>query len=165
MTSYTNDLKTYITDTPGLTLQDVFKWIYQSSFRPEHMAADYARVLAYINAELPAKDADLCPAVEPLGGGFVRFHLKALSADFTPEKLAGAFVASAAPVPGGAAQRDKWLDALRALSAAGEIPFLPAQADAAIDEWCKTGFAPLHHSDAYRDKYHPAYRVVKKELL
>ena len=54
------------------------------------------------------------------------------------------------------------LAVLMGLIREGTLPFDPAAAAAEIAAWRAAGFPACHHSEDYRNAYHPAYRVLHK---
>ena len=54
---------------------------------------------------------------------------------------------------------------LRELVEEGRIAIDPSEMNELEDEIRERGVIPHHHSQAYRDAYSPAYRVVRRETL
>lgn len=52
---------------------------------------------------------------------------------------------------------------MRELAAAGKLPFDSEALRAAEESWQSAGYPPMHHSDAFRAEYRPAYRVIDPE--
>lgn len=138
-------------------MQDRVKRLYQRTLGPGHMAPSKDGVLSRLRAELDALSpvSHEEPLLEPIGGGLCRLHLRpakatGLSADtvgamfrytaahFTPDRRAfAASLPGLAQTPGDRA----WLA-----------------------EYHREGFPSVHHSDAYRDAYAPAYRIVLEDF-
>ena len=57
------------------------------------------------------------------------------------------------------------LSRLKCCAKEGRIPFSEEEIDKAVSLWRDEGFGPVHHSETFRKLHHPAYRVVRKELL
>ena len=155
----------YCRCNPGLGLQDLFKYLYQSCLGCEHFVADEAKALAHIYEELPEAGADDLPEVEWLEGDFCRFHLKGLKDGATPEILCRLFLRSAQKQPEGAARLTLALEEVLALAREGRLPFSREEAQGAVARWKSAGLPPLHHSEEFRKQHHPAYRVIRKEFL
>ena len=45
------------------------------------------------------------------------------------------------------------------------IPFARADVIAYFDKISRDGYPAVHHSEAFRNAYHPAYRVIAIDLL
>lgn len=65
-----NQFQTY----PQLELQDLMKFLYQSSFGCEHLLSNPDTVKKQIQQELDTK-LDTCNSIEYLDGDYVRLHL------------------------------------------------------------------------------------------
>ena len=145
---------------PASRLQDLRKALYQSTFGCGHLVDDPSAAADWIRRE--AEYAPDCRKIEPLDGPWCRVPLGILSEGLTPETLAAAFAHSAA-VPGEdiPALEDR-LAVLMGLIREGTLPFDPAAAAAEIAAWRAAGFPACHHSEDYRNAYHPAYRVLHK---
>ena len=146
---------------PALTLTDLFKALYQSAFGCEHLVADPSAAEAYIAAE--AEGARPCgrESVEPLDGPYVRVHLDMLKKGLSARTLARLFALSAEHRDGAQAELEKKLAVLTEMIRQGELPFDANEAERAISAWRAAGFPPCHHSEAFRQAYAPAYRLVK----
>lgn len=145
---------------PASRLQDLRKALYQSTFGCGHLVDDPSAAADWIRRE--AEHAPDCREMESLDGPWCRVPLGILSEGLTPETLAAAFAQSAA-VPGEdiPALEDR-LAVLMGLIREGTLPFDPAAAAAEIAAWRAAGFPACHHSEDYRNAYHPAYRVLHK---
>lgn len=145
---------------PASRLQDLRKALYQSTFGCGHLVDDPSAAADWIRRE--AEHAPDCREMELLDGPWCRVPLGILSEGLTPETLAAAFAQSAA-VPGEdiPALEDR-LAVLMGLIREGTLPFDPAAAAAEIAAWRAAGFPACHHSEDYRNAYHPAYRVLHK---
>lgn len=145
---------------PASRLQDLRKALYQSTFGCGHLVDDPSAAADWIRRE--AEHAPDCREMEPLDGSWCRAPLGILSEGLTPETLAAAFAQSAA-MPGEdiPALEDR-LAVLMGLIREGTLPFDPAAVAAEIAAWRAAGFPACHHSEDYRNAYHPAYRVLHK---
>ena len=148
---------------PASRLQDLRKALYQSTFGCGHLVDDPPAAAAYLREE--AEHAPDCRTVEPLDGPWFRVPLGVLSDGLTPETLAAAFAWSAA-MPGEdvPALADR-LAVLMALIRERALPFDVSEAEAELAAWRTAGYPACHHSDAYRDAYHPAYRVLHRRYV
>jgi len=149
---------------PQLQLQDLFKALYQSVFGGGHLITDPDEATRRIREELKTCRSSSGPAQEPLGGSFCRLHLAPLKGSgLRPETLSNLFLLSAAGDAGDRPELEARLNELLALINTGETPFCPAEASSAICSWRDRGYPALHHSDAFRAAYSPAYRVLRTE--
>lgn len=141
---------------------DAVKLIYQNEFGGGHMIRDTESCLAYLRREYALTPCDPGkPLLEEIGNGIVRVNLAALPEDRV-EELGRAFIRSAAAQQG-SMDRFKWkLGVLRHLCTAGQMPFDLQTLDAYLIWYEQEGFPAVSHSEAYRNAYYPAYRIVKK---
>ena len=145
---------------PCLRAEDVFKYLYQSAFGCEHLAADFATVLAYIKREAESLQDSPLPQTEPLDGLYSRVHLGWLRHGLRPETLARLFCLSARTEEDGASALREKLAVARDLVANRDLPLEPSEFDRKLAQWAASGYPAIHHSEAFRAAYHPAYRVI-----
>lgn len=148
---------------PELTVQDLFKFVYQSSFGCEHLVSDVEKVKTYICKEAEAARPATGDLTEPLDGAYCRVHLDYLKEGLSADTFARLFVLSAEPVEDGKAQLEEKLTLLTELARDGEIPFTSEEVTGALEQWRDAGYPACHHSEAFRAAYAPAYRLMKKE--
>ena len=149
---------------PALEPGDLLKGLHQSTFGCGHFVMDQAAGLALLRREL--ETPDLRVDVEPLDGPYCRVHLGYLKeTGLAPETLFRLFVLSAEEPSGGTAALEEKLAALLSLAEAGKLPFPLEETAAAVETWRKAGFPACHHSERFREAYHPAYRVIGREFL
>ena len=154
---------------PRAALADIYKLLHQAALGPGHAVTDAASAHATLTSEaasLGAGPAD--PLVDPISpdGRLARIHLRAyVAAGHDLDKLAEAFVQTAATYTGSRDKLAKFCACLGDLADAGGIPFSRAQVDTYFDSIVAQGYPVVHHSEDYRTAYRPAYRVVDIQLL
>lgn len=154
---------------PEMRAEDVYKLAHQATFGPAHLIADEAAARRYLLAELgDVTEDEREPEQEELAADppLVRVNLRPFKAQRSdPEKLLRALVETANGVRGEASAmrlRLEWaVEVLVARGRAAEANRLRALS---ADLEAK-GFPAGHHSEAYTRSYHPAYRVVRRDLL
>lgn len=153
---------------PESTLQDVYKSFYQDRFGPGHMITDTASVRQYLLNELAENDITSTVHFEPTGseGRFVRVYLSAVADSLiTAEQLLDAFVQSANAVQEPQTEwASDWEDIVGVIRKYDLIvkdfeALQPLLSEAAQNHQA------VHHSQAYREAYHPHYRIVEREVL
>lgn len=144
---------------PLMEPQDYGKLIFQGEFRPEHMITDEQSVRAFLLKEWEEIPLDSSPkSVEDIGGALCRFPLSACDSKEAAELLARLFLLTAQA--GGAPCRlSDTLEEKIELA----IQFGIHGMEAWAETWRGQGCPAVHHSDVYRDEYHPHYRLLKKE--
>lgn len=150
---------------PSLQANDVFKFLYQSTFGCEHLIADEGNIIARIAAEAEALPPDANAAIEPLDGAYSRVHLGILAQGMTAQTLGRLFCLSAAQPKQDVAVLEERLAVARTLAEESLLPFTVQDLDAALAPWRTQGYPALHHSDTFRKTYRPAYRVIAKRYL
>ncbi len=150
---------------PDLQIEDVFKFLHQSAFGPEHLLSSPEVATARIRGEAADMTETLCPLSENLDGNYARVHLSALAQGLAPETLGKLFYLSAVHEPEGPAALEEKLAKAREMIEGGALPFSLAEWDEKVLAWKKEGYSALHHSDSFRKAYAPAYRVIADRFI
>lgn len=144
---------------PKLQAEDIFKYLYQSSFGCEHLISNEERVLGYIKCEYESLTVQ--PSMtDKLDSTYTRIHLSALKSGLTPETLARLFFLSAKKESDGKSALESKLSAARELIKEGLLPLDINDFDKKLSDWRESGYPAVHHSDTFRAEYRPAYRVI-----
>lgn len=150
---------------PAMEPADAVKLIYQNEFGGGHLirsreaAGNYLR-LEYNTVE-QASDTLLC---EDIGNGIIRVNLGALEPE-NLDDLLGAFVASAQVHTGDLVRFRGKLNVLRELAKEGMFAFGSEALEQYLEAYEKAGFPAVSHSERYRESYHPAYRIICRDLM
>ena len=143
---------------PQLTEQDRIKLMYQRSRGAGHMIPDRGVSLYYLENEYRQLDSEISAPLEPLGNDRFRLSLQEASRkDLSPGLLNCIFAAGA-----------ETGEAIRPESDGSEdLPSLLAMLphSDSLSAYIASGCPSVHHSDTYRNAYHPAYRVLEGTLL
>ena len=169
-TSWTALINAHLFQYPSMTIQDVYKLVYQGVMGPEHNIPSgeifSQRLEAELAGLLPDSSAPLLEPVRP-SGWLLRIHLRpwlALGQDLP--SLAEACLETARLVhasPGGL--RSVWTAFLDELKG-GRFPALSMRDAMRFNEiLIENSFPPVHHSEVYTARYHPAYRLVAAETF
>ncbi len=152
---------------PHLQCQDCIKALYQAEWGCEHLLKDVEGIRSYLAREWEATPANAAmPLTEPLGDNFCRLHIAAAKAQgLDEETLFRLFLRSAAVRVGDAAHFQAALDGIQALAGKGELPFSGVEAAKRLEEYRAQGCPSLHHSEVFRQHYHPAYRVISAQWI
>jgi hypothetical protein len=141
---------------PCMQPLDVIKLCYQAAFGAEHLLGDMERVKKYFDDEfitVPERDGMLA---EPIADDVCRVNLAVWKKWRLPrERLFHLFVLSAKW------RRENPEEVFWAYMALGEtLPFPPGEWRDILEEYKKGDIRPVRHSNIYREKEHPAYRVI-----
>lgn len=148
---------------PKMEIRDAVKLLYQSEFGCGHFLPDAEKARAYLLEEWRSVPRDPSHRLtDELGGGFIRVHLEPLGTEAEALALAERFIESAKEPCGSREGLYERFDALRSLTGAGKTPFDYHELDRFLHYYMALGCPPVHHSESFRKKYHPAYRVIKK---
>ena len=145
---------------PALQSQDLFKYLFQSAFGCEHLVGDGQAALRYLQNEFAAMGERAQNRIDRLDGDYSRVHLGVLRDGLRPETLARLFCLSAKKEEGGSAQLADSLQVAQELVQSGELPLDGAAFAQALQQWQALGCPAIHHSEAFRAAYFPAYRVI-----
>jgi hypothetical protein len=168
--AWTDHLVEHLARYPHAEAQDVYKFVHQSVYGPAHAVPGPEGARRYLDEEIaalpPGPPGE--PLVDVLGGDppLGRLNLRPfLAAGGDAGALVDAFVATAAEVKGDAeTMRVRLAAAVAVLRDAGRTTAAEALAALAAAQEAQ-GFPALHHSQAYRAAYAPAYRVVSLPRL
>lgn len=152
---------------PAMTVQDVYKLIYQGVLGPEHLMPSAEAFTAALQAELVGLRAGrretLLEPVRP-DGVLSRVHLRAwLSLGRPLAELAAECLAAGRRAWGTPADLRQVWAYFAALARQERFPTLsPAQVAALQARLEADGFPALHHSKVYAERYQPAYRLAAR---
>ena len=151
---------------PAATLQDVYKTCYQDYFGSEHLVPDTSTARYYLGKELTERASiGLCtmPRREPTGfrHRFTRVSLACvIDGELTEDQLLAMFIEAARAEN---AFGDDWVNEWRRIEQIA-LRVHPDWADPALQTELKEAAEnnrPVKHSDAFREAYHPHYRIVR----
>lgn len=154
---------------PLMEVEDLYKLLHQAALGSEHAVADLASVHKALDAEFaniePGADEPLIEPISP-DGQIARVHLRPYkNQKANPEYLLRAFVRTANGFPGSLDRlRSYWAHA-EALAAFEGLPVRSEEIHIFFSEMAVAGFPAVHHSEAFQNAYHPAYRVVWVQVL
>lgn len=152
---------------PAMTPQDIAKLCYQAAHGAEHLLADQDRARLYLARELEATPSDgAVPLVEPISDAVARVNLAAWKArGLSADDLFGLFVATARVSGQGDQRLDAYLKEVSLCLEGEATPVSSADWQAFLTWYDGQGRPAIHHSAAYREAEHPAYRIVLRALL
>ncbi len=152
---------------PKMAVCDAVKLLYQSAFGPGHALADEDTVLTRINREiasLPPKSDCTFPLVAEDIGSYARLMLTNDPASpWVSHLVARLFIHSAKSVSPSQEEFLRSLDTLRRLCSEGVFAFDMEALESYLSAYIKAGMPAVSHSEAYRQAYAPAYRLMKRD--
>lgn len=154
---------------PSMQLDDIYKLLHQAALGSGHAVQDEQlarqRLLEESRALTAGPDEPVADVISP-DGRFARIHLRAYGhAGHDLEALADAFLQTARNYRGSQEKLSKFCGCLGDLASTGAIPFEREKVIGYFQSIERAGYPVVHHSQAYRDAYRPAYRVVALEFL
>lgn len=181
-------LKGQAAQHPGMTAQDGVKLCFQAAFGAEHILTDPAQARANLLAEFAGTPPREMAVFEPISPEYSRCNLAAWKyRQLPPEWLFRMFWHSAAGNAAPAKKEDtgerekpgerektgeredagalfmEYLATVTACADQGFLPFSGAAWREYLEEYLAGGVRPVHHSEEYRLREQPAYRIVKRE--
>lgn len=157
-------------DYPASTLLDIYKSFFQDNFGPGHIVSDTAAARAYIRRELAEATKYDAHYYEPAGRGdnFYRVSL-ALIADslISFDDYFDAFYSSVKEVKSVDMEqwRDEWVGVVETIVKM-KLSLPDFEKDAAtLDSLLAAGQYAYHHSPDYNRRYHPHYRLMRRDIF
>jgi len=150
---------------PAMAVQDVYKLLYQGVRGPEHIMPDAEIFSSRLRQEIDRLQPDshqmLLEPIRP-DSGLSRIHLRAwmaLGKDF--DILVQACLEAGKRRWGTPEELQLIWRRFYDLRREGFFPSIhPGQADE-FHQWLEIqGYPPVHHSRAFAEQYHPAYRLI-----
>lgn len=148
---------------PQMQIEDIFKFLYQSTFGCEHMISTPEKVTDYIKEEFDNMNSANQAEVEELDGAFCRVPLSCLNDGLNADTLGKVFFLSAQKKAGGVQELQHKIAIVREMLTEGLLPYAVDTFNKVADAWELKGYCAIHHSETFRKAYKPAYRVVAKE--
>ncbi len=163
------DFKYYFTEQlkrhPSIQPQDVVKLCYQAAFGAEHLLSDISAARRYFDAEFDAVEPRECELFECLSPDVARVDLGAWKNIGMPgEWLFNMFAASAGVRKDASPDFEKYL-ACAEEAFDGKVCFSIDEWRGFLAEYLSRGGGAVHHSEIYREKEKPAYRIVNSGFL
>lgn len=154
---------------PKMAPQDLYKLVYQAAMGNGHAMPDRESAARWLDRELAdltdSPRESLCLPLSP-DGSLVRLDLRAfVRLDGSRDGLLDAMEATADRIQGSEERLERYWAYLEDLAEAGEIPFEKERLVEFFSGARAGGYRGVHHSDDFRELYHPAYRVVLRELV
>jgi hypothetical protein len=154
---------------PRMELADVYKLLHQAAMGSGHAVDDPGDARAKLEAEVErlgeGPDDPIADPISP-DGKLARIHLRPyVAGGHSVDVLLDAFVQTARAYPVAPDRLERFCGCLGDLAAAGGIPFPRDEVERYFKAIAGRGHPVVHHSDAYRKAYRPAYRVVGLDLL
>ena len=153
---------------PLMRATDFYKLLYQGFFGVGHIMDEGA--LDWLRSEAEKLDIEENPDERLLeevsaDGKIVRVNLRPYLRRGLPlEGLLDAMEKTALREGSREEFLEAW-DVFKGLAASGEVRVDSGELEALDGELQREGPSPHHHSNAYREEYHPAYRIVRREFL
>ncbi len=155
----------HYTRYPKLQIQDILKFIFQSSFGCNHMLSSLEFVTDCIKKEATNLKQHNNVLVEQLDGYYSRVNLSYLEKGLSAETLGKLFYVSAKKEKNGLESLLDKISTTKELIKEGLLPFSIENFNDAVYQWSEKGYPAIHHSNIFRDKYNPAYRVIADKYI
>ena len=149
---------------PNLQTQDLFKFLFQSAFGCEHLVSSLERVTHYLESEYTAQKENIY-LIEPLDGNYSRVHLGVIDKGLSIKTFAKLFFLSAKIEKDALKNLELKLEIAKELIETKKLPLLTEEFSNLREKWKNSGYMAIHHSDAFRNSYHPCYRLIDNRLV
>ena len=154
---------------PQWAIDDLYKLMHQSAIGSEHALSSEDRVRDWLRTEVNSLGSGPDePILDPISpdGKIVRIHLRPFSKlNLDTEKLLQAFLHTAQIVTPSTNQMLEYTILAKKLAEDGHLSFDADEIYGYVQELRESGFPAVHHSQIFKEKYLPAYRVVARKLI
>ena len=148
------------------TPQDGIKLCYQAAFGPGHMLRDPQRAREYLQEECNSLSLREEPLYEEISDKLVRLNLRPWVEQGLPlDWLFFLFRMTAELPQKGEGAFYEYISSVQKLSSEGRLPFSREEFDAQYKDYLSGGLHAVSHSEDYRVKNAPAYRLIAKQYL
>lgn len=152
---------------------DVVKLLYQNEFGGGHLISDEKGCLQRMKEEyVSAKKQNLNEIdktvenlpkesyIEDIGNGMCRIYLASIANEDSLKRLGEAFIKTANQHKGNLERFQRKLDVVSQNVDKLALGFSKQEFDEYMNEYAKKGYPMTSHSDVYRKRYQPSYRVI-----
>ena len=164
-----NLIREHLKRYPLLQIEDLYKLLYQSTLGNGHAITDSAQVAGWLSRDLMnLKESSSESLADTLGscGRFARVHIKAfIQYGGDPAELLKAFMVTGKNYPPDSSAFFCAISTARNMAIKGKLPWNDDSLEKFINQQALLHYPAVHHSDRYDSAYHPAYRVIARELL
>lgn len=161
-------IEEHIEKYPEMHEQDAIKIIYQAAMGNRHMLDDTAAARNYLNREFssikPDDKEELIEEISP-DNSIVRINLRKFKAGgYSLDRLFEVMLVSAIKHKENPAEFNEYFDQLLDINCRKN--YFSSDTLKAIFHRCeKSGYAAIHHSSHYMNKYSPSYRIVDRNAF
>jgi hypothetical protein len=161
----TNNIARY----PRLEARDLYKLVHQAAMGSEHAVSSPEHAASWLEREVDELvDGPSEPAIDPISPDhlIVRVNLRPfLFAGGDAGALLAAFVRTANEHRGDREALERYWGYIEKMAGVSDIAFDVEDLKHFFALMSEDGFPAAHHSVGYETAYHPAYRVVRRDLL
>jgi len=151
---------------PSMQIQDVVKLCYQAAYGAEHLLRDTDVARRYFELEWSQTLPENVPLYENISDVYCRVNIAAWKYREKPaEELFELFVRTAEKLMYDEELMPEVLEQAAGMLATLQTNFTVADFREYSRKYLSEGICAVHHSDEYREKEKPAYRLVKRELI
>jgi hypothetical protein len=152
-----------------LQVQDLYKLVYQGALGSEHAVTDASQTRVWLVREVNGlTEGPQEPVIEQISadGQVVRVNLRPyVTRGGDLEALLDGFIRTALEYKGTVAQLRRYWYYAQQMAEEGTLGLAGNELKSFFVQMEARGFPTMHHSQAYKRAYRPAYRVVARELL
>lgn len=162
-------VRSHLKQYPAMEAQDLYKLLYQAALGNEHLMTDTTGIGRYLTHEWEtvqsSGDEPLYDVLTP-DSVLVRLHLRPFKArNGNPALLLKAMFKTAATFQSSRQNLERWWRDLERLAEQGVIPLDPGHLHDYFQAVRREGFPAKHHTNIYRQRYAPAYRVILRSSV
>lgn len=153
---------------PSMEAQDFIKLCFQASFGAEHLLSDIELARQYFDTEYEGVSKNKSPLYEQISDDVYRINLAPWKRMGLPQNwLFQMFVLTSNTESNskGSELFYKYLDITEEMINSADLNFTIDDWLAYKEDYLREGIKPVHHSENYRSKENPSYRIVSNEMI
>ena len=159
-------LNEHIKKHPSAMPQDIVKLCYQAAMGAEHLLRDTSAARRYFFGEFEAVEARDGEIYECISDDICRVDLGVWkSRGLSPDALFDIFVESAQTHEGNRKRLEEYLLTAERAIPGLDVGFAPEDWRGFIEKYKAAGCPAVHHSENYREREKPSYRIVRTAFL
>lgn len=150
---------------PEMRPQDCIKLLYQNEFGGGHLIQDEDASFQFLLEVMKQEDSIETELLTPIGNQQYRLDILLANQKYSPEEIHIWFLKSTRLTKGSLTEFLKKLKEMKRHFEERNQSFTKEEWDAYLAYYRGSSYPSVHHSEEYRKRYHPHYRIIHELVL